>query len=82
MLDRIEKVLFDESFYLGLLKILLQNFFFFNTKKLCYRSLFVSFFEVENQKGPIAIKIHTHKILSMQLNLLLPIKYEKNGMEK
>ena len=36
--------------------------------------LFVSFFKVKNQNEPIAIKIHTCKILLMQLNLLLEIK--------
>ena len=49
ILDRIKRVLFGGNFSLGLLKILLQNLFFY-TKKLCYRSYFTSFFWGKNSK--------------------------------
>ena len=44
--------------------------------------LFESFFELKNQNEPITNKIHTRKILLMQLYHLLAIRCEKNGMEK
>ena len=75
ILDRIKRVLlFGGNFYLGLLKTLLQNFY--------YKNFFVSYFGCKSQIEPINIKIHTHKILLMQLNLVLEIKCSKNGMEK
>ena len=67
-------LLFGGNFYLGLLKTLLQNFY--------YKNFFVSYFGCKSQIEPINIKIHTHKILLMQLNLVLEIKCSKNGMEK
>ena len=69
---------FGGNFYLGLLKIILQSFLFY-MKKLLKIIFLCPFFEVKNQNEPIAIKIHTHKILLMQLNLLLAIRYRKMG---
>ena len=82
ILDRIKRGLFGGNFYLGLLKILLQNLFFY-TKKAAIQIIFLyPFFAVKNQNEPIAIKIDTHKILLMQLHLLLVIRCRKNPMEK
>ena len=79
ILGKIKRVLFGGNFYLGLLKILLQNFFFY-MKRLCYISSFVSFFEVKSQNEPIATK-NTRKILLMQLKLLLAMRCKKNRMK-
>ena len=68
ILDRIKRVLFGGNFYLGLLKTLFY-----------YKKFFVSYFGGKNLIEPITIKIHTHNILLMQLNLLLEIKSSKNG---
>ena len=73
ILDKIKRVLFDRTFHLGLLKILLQ--FFFMWKSSVTDHLLVSFFEVKS----LAIKnIHTR----FYLNLLLAITYMENGMKK
>ena len=72
-------MLFGGSIYLDLLKIILLDLFC-QYEKAVTISLFVSFFEEENQKKQISIKIHAHKVLLMQLNLLLAITCEKNGM--
>ena len=77
-LERIKRMLLGGNFYLGLLKIILQSFLFY-LKKLLKIIFLCPFFEVKNQNEPIAIKIHTHKILLMQLNLLLAIRYRKMG---
>ena len=58
-LDRIKRMLFSGNCYLGLLKILLENLFFYK-KKAVTDHLLVSFFQVKNQKEPIAIKMHIH----------------------
>ena len=59
ILDEIKRVLFGGTFYLGLLKILLQNLFFLY-EKVVTDHLFVFFFEVKSQNESIAIKnIHT-----------------------
>ena len=79
ILHKIKRVLFGGSIYLDLLKIILQDLFC-QYEKAVTISLFVSFFEEENQKKQISIKIHAHKVLLMQLNLLLAITCEKNGM--
>ena len=56
---------------------------FFKQKSSVTDHLFLSFFEVKNQNEPIAIKMHTQKILLVQLNLLLlVIRCGKIGMEK
>ena len=79
ILGKIKRVLFGGNFYLGLLKILLQNFFFIWKGCVTYH-LFVSFFEVKSQNEPIATK-NTRKILLMQLNLLLAMRCKKNRMK-
>ena len=84
ILDRCKGLLFGGNFYLGLLKIIefLIEFIFLKEKALLQIMFFVSFFDVKNQIEPIAIKTHTHKILLMQLNLLLVIGRAENGIEK
>ena len=49
-LDRIKRMLFSGNFYLGLLKILLENLFFYK-KKAVTDHLFVSFFLGKKSKG-------------------------------
>ena len=53
-------MLFDGNFYLGLLKIILQNLCFFYMKKLFYHFFVTFLFEVKTQNEPIAVK-QTHK---------------------
>ena len=53
------------------------NISFFTWKTSVTDNLFVSFFWGKNQSEPIAIKIHTQKILLMQLNLLSLIRCRK-----
>ena len=55
ILVKIKWLLFDGTFYLGLLKILLQNVFFI-WKSSVTDQLFVSFFEVKSQNESVAIK--------------------------
>ena len=74
-------MLFGGTFYVGLLKILSQNFLFY-TERLFYRSSFCVLFWGKKSKWTNSYQKHTHKILLMQLNLLLGIICEKNGMEK
>ena len=78
ILDKIKRVLFGGTFYFGLLKIILQNFFF-DTKRLCYRSSFCVLSWGKKSKWTNSYEKHTHKILLMQLNLLLTIGARKMG---
>ena len=80
ILGKIKSVLFGGNFYLGLLKILLQNFFFY-MKRLCYISSFCVLFWSKKSKWTNSYQKHTHKILLMQLNLLLAMRCKKNRMK-
>ena len=80
ILGKIKRVLFGGNFYLGLLKILLQNFFFY-MKRLCYISSFCVLFWSKKSKWTNSYQKHTHKILLMQLNLLLAMRCKKNRMK-
>ena len=83
ILDKIKSMLFSGTFYCGLLKILLQNFFFIYKKALLQIIFLCHFLRYRvNEKWTNSYQKHTHKILLMQLNLLLAIRWEKNGMEK
>ena len=59
------------KFLFWLIKNSLKKFLFLYKKALLQIIFFYPFFEVKNQNKPITIKIHTHKILLMQLNLLI-----------
>ena len=84
-------MLFGGNFYLGLLKIILQNLFFY-TKKFCYRSSFWFLFcgKISKQTNSYQSTytqfyecfIKLHKILLMQPNLLLPIRCWENGWKR
>ena len=59
ILDKIKMVLFGGNFYVGLLKILLQNLFLYE-KAVLHIIFLCLFFEVKSQNEPIATKnIHT-----------------------
>ena len=84
ILDRIKRVLFGRwKFLPWLIKNSLKKFIFLHKKALLQIIFLYPFLEVKNQNEPIAIKIiHKHKILLMQLNLSLEIRFRKNAMEK
>ena len=59
ILDKIKRVLFCQTFDLGSLKILLQNFIFY-TKRLCYSSSYCVLFWGKKSKWTNSYEKHTH----------------------
>ena len=80
ILDKIKRMIFLGTFYLGLLEIISQKYLFL-FKKALLQTIFVSYFEVKIRNEQIAIKkIHTRFINAA--NCLISLKILEKWMEK